>query len=202
MSIIRLRYRKESINHSYIVESTWELSSFMFRIDPGCMSVLISFKSSILYFLSKSLMYIVWRMYVLSFSWRIFIPRNNFNSPITVIPNSCCIRLDNFLHKDSLVPPTIISSTYNWTKIKSFLDFLLRRVLSTCPLVNRFHKKRTYRTKLYDLALNHIKLFLFEKKVWWRSLFKTKWLLHTTSSVKQFRKELVTSIWLSLMECW
>ena len=71
-------------------------------------------------------------------------PRKKFNSPIMDIANSFCISWENSLHRESLVDPKIISSTYICTKRISCNFLLIKSVVSTFPLVKPFSKRNLF----------------------------------------------------------
>src|ERR1700732_204993 len=108
---LAVKYNRDPIMHLYLDISTFlPLSSFS-NLTARLIGVLQSFASDMSKCLSSSLTYFDWDMKFPPSNCSICNPRKNLSSPIILISNSCCIRVDNSLQREVLVDPKIMSST-------------------------------------------------------------------------------------------
>lgn len=105
----------------------------------------------VLYLLMSSLKYLSWLKKVPSLNWWIWSLRKYWSYPIIDISSSFCDIKKISFHKDSLVAPNMISSTKIWTSKMSCLIFLIKEVLSTCPLWNVFSRNNLLRRSYHTL---------------------------------------------------
>jgi hypothetical protein len=89
------------------------------------MGIVMALESSILNFLTMSLVYLAWCTNIPSFDCLICSPRKNCNSPIILISNSLLISSANLATRELDDAPKTISSTYTCT-IKISLPCLRR----------------------------------------------------------------------------
>lgn len=107
-----------------------KLSHVLIRVEFDIyLSFLNLFSSSLHYFLINESSFLIDKIFNL---------RNYRNSPIMNILNSIWNILEYYLHKDSLIAPKMISSTYVCTSKMLCLVFLIKRVVSTFPFWKLF----------------------------------------------------------------
>jgi hypothetical protein len=122
-----------------LLYSFWSMcspSSSASRVVVILIGIAMALESSILNFLTMSLVYLSWCTNVPSFDCFICSPRKNYNSPIMLISNSLLISSTNLATRELDEPPKTISSTYTCT-IRTSLPYLRRnKVRSTFPISN------------------------------------------------------------------
>ena len=105
-------YRRIPIIDLYNLWSTSFDESSKINLQHVTIGVRTGLQSSILNFLSISLMYLVWYINIHLSCWDIWSPKKYVSSPSRHISNSLCIFVEFFLLNLSSLLPKIISSTY------------------------------------------------------------------------------------------
>src|ERR1700732_3453335 len=109
---LAVKYNSDPIMHLYLEISTFLPFSSLSNLVVGLIGTLQIFASDMSKRLSSSLTYFDWEIKVPPGDCSICNPKKNLSSPIKLISNSFCIRVEKSLHIDAFVEPKIISSTY------------------------------------------------------------------------------------------
>src|ERR1700732_4633146 len=109
---LAVKYNKDPIMHLYLEISTFLPFSSFSNLAVGLIGTLQSFASDMSKRLSSSLIYFDLEKKIPPDNCSIYNPKKNLSSPIILISNSFCIRVEKSLHIDAFVEPKIMSSTY------------------------------------------------------------------------------------------
>jgi hypothetical protein len=113
--LVAIKYRSDPIMLRYSFWSTCLPSSSALRAVVVLIGVAMALESSILNFLTMSLVYLTWCMNVPSFDCLFWRPRKKCNSPLMLISNSLLMSSANLATKELDEPPKTISTMYTYT---------------------------------------------------------------------------------------
>ena len=171
----------------------------------ACMGVFIGLAPSILNFLISSLVYFFINEYTFVILFDLKPQKELKFSPIMLTLHHFKLTLHQIkeIFAQRFISSLIISSMYIWTLMKSLPTSLLKRVVSTLPLIKPFskRKKSILSYQVHGAYFRPYKTFL-SLKTWSGRVWSSKpggYLTYTSSLIKPFKKTLLTSIWKTLM---